>query len=109
MVKTAKIPSDKSSWGSFNQLREDTDNNSMNILKEILKSKYPAGSEGQKIQALYTTYTDWTKRNALGISPIKADLDKVDAIKDLKVSSNILIRQHLQVIIHSMDGELVLI
>ncbi|AQW98762.1 M13 family metallopeptidase [Elizabethkingia anophelis] len=83
-LKTAKIPSDKSSWGSFNQLREDTDNNSMNILKEILKSKYPAGSEGQKIQALYTTYTDWTKRNALGISPIKADLDKVDAIKDLK-------------------------
>lgn len=83
-LKTAKIPSDKSSWGSFNQLREDTDNNSMNILKEILKSKYPAGSEGQKIQALYTTYTDWTKRNALGITPIKADLDKVDAIKDLK-------------------------
>nr|WP_199162925.1 M13 family metallopeptidase [Elizabethkingia sp. ASV34] len=83
-LKTAKIPSDKSSWGSFNKLREDTDNNSMNILKEILKSKYPAGSEGQKIQALYTTYTDWTKRNALGISPIKADLDKVDAIKDLK-------------------------
>ena len=83
-LKTAKIPSDKSSWGSFNQLREDTDNNSMNILKEILKSKYPAGSEGQKIQALYTTYTDWNKRNALGISPIKADLDKVDAIKDLK-------------------------
>ncbi|MCT3832490.1 M13 family metallopeptidase [Elizabethkingia anophelis] len=83
-LKTAKIPSDKSSWGSFNQLREDTDNNSMNILKEILKSKYPAGSEGQKIQALYTTYTDWTKRNTLGISPIKADLDKVDAIKDLK-------------------------
>jgi len=83
-LKTAKIPSDKSSWGSFNQLREDTDNNSMNILKEILKSKYPVGSEGQKIQALYTTYTDWTKRNALGISPIKADLDKVDAIKDLK-------------------------
>ncbi|MDV3492033.1 endothelin-converting protein [Elizabethkingia anophelis] len=83
-LKTAKIPSDKSSWGSFNQLREDTDNNSMNILKAILKSKYPAGSEGQKIQALYTTYTDWTKRNALGISPIKADLDKVDAIKDLK-------------------------
>ncbi len=83
-LKTAKIPSDKSSWGSFNQLREDTDNSSMNILKEILKSKYPAGSEGQKIQALYTTYTDWTKRNALGISPIKADLDKVDAIKDLK-------------------------
>lgn len=83
-MKTAKIPSDKSTWGSFNQLREDTDNNAMNILKEILKSKYASGTEGQKIQALYTTYTDWNKRNALGISPIKSDLDKVDAIKNLK-------------------------
>lgn len=83
-MKTAKIPSDKSTWGSFNQLREDTDNNAMNILKEILKSKYAQGTEGQKIQALYTTYTDWNKRNALGISPIKSDLDKVDAIKNLK-------------------------
>ncbi|AQX13969.1 M13 family metallopeptidase [Elizabethkingia meningoseptica] len=83
-MKTAKIPSDKSTWGSFNQLREDTDNNAMNILKEILKSKYAPGTEGQKIQALYTTYTDWNKRNALGISPIKSDLDKVDAIKNLK-------------------------
>ncbi|MEH7889661.1 M13 family metallopeptidase [Elizabethkingia meningoseptica] len=83
-MKTAKIPSDKSTWGSFNQLREDTDNNAMNILKEILKSKYAPGTEGQKIQALYTTYTDWNKRNTLGISPIKSDLDKVDAIKNLK-------------------------
>ncbi|QCX54080.1 M13 family metallopeptidase [Elizabethkingia sp. JS20170427COW] len=83
-MKTASIPSDKSSWGSFNQLREDTDNNSMTILHEILKSKFPNGSEGQKIQALYSTYTDWAQRNELGISPIKTDLAKVDAIKNLQ-------------------------
>lgn len=108
-MKTAKIPSDKASWGSFNQLREDTDNNSMNILKEILKSKYPAGSEGQKIQALYTTYTDWTKRNALGISPIKGDLDKIDAIKDLKSFQQYIDQATLTGDNPFMDGELVLI
>lgn len=36
-MKTAKIPSDKPTWGSFNKLAEDTDNNSMTILNSLLK------------------------------------------------------------------------
>jgi putative endopeptidase len=34
-MKTAQIPSDKSTWGSFNKLAEDTDNNSMSILNSL--------------------------------------------------------------------------
>ncbi|MFC4686785.1 M13 family metallopeptidase [Epilithonimonas pallida] len=82
-MKTAKIPADKPSWGSFNQLRETTDNNSLGLLDNILKEKFAAGSEGQKIQALYETYMDMKKRNADGLNPIKADLAKIDAIKNL--------------------------
>ena len=82
-MKTAKIPSDKPSWGSFTQLRETTDNNSLGLLDNILKEKFANGSEGQKIQALYETYMDMSKRNADGLNPIKADLAKVDAIKNL--------------------------
>jgi putative endopeptidase len=48
-----------------------------------LKEKFAAGSEGQKIQALYETYMDMKKRNADGLNPIKADLAKIDAIKNL--------------------------
>ena len=80
-MKTAKIPADKSTWGSFNKLAEDTDNNSMTILNSLLKDEYPAGSEGKKIQDLYGTYMDMTKRNADGIAPIKNDLAKIDSIK----------------------------
>lgn len=82
-MKTAKIPADKPSWGSFNQLRETTDNNSLLLLDNILKEKFENGSEGQKIQALYETYMDMNKRNADGLNPIKADLAKIDAIKNL--------------------------
>ena len=82
-VKTAVIPSDKGSWGSFNELREKTDENSLAILKNILTEKYAKGSEGQKIQDLYATYIDWDKRNAEGIEPIKGDLAKIDAINNL--------------------------
>ena len=82
-MKTAKIPADKSTWGSFNKLGEDTDNNSMTILNNLLKEHFDAGSEGKKIQDLYASYMDMDKRNADGINPIKNDLAKIDAIKNI--------------------------
>lgn len=82
-MKTATIPADKSSWGSFNALREDVDNSSLEILNKILTDKFEAGSEGQKIQNLYGSYMDWDKRNADGINPIKSDLQKIDNIKSV--------------------------
>lgn len=82
-MKTAEIPADKSSWGSFNALREDVDNASLEILKEVINGQYTAGSEGQKIQSLYGTYMDWDKRNADGLNPIKNDLKKIDDVKSV--------------------------
>lgn len=35
-MKTTQIPADKSRWGSFDELREKTDENSLKILKNIL-------------------------------------------------------------------------
>ena len=90
-MKTAKIPADKSTWGSFNKLAEDTDNNSMTILNSLLNDKFAAGSEGKKIQDLYATYMDMSKRNADGIAPIKADLAKIDGIKSLSDLQNYLV------------------
>lgn len=82
-VKETQIPSDKASWGSFNALRENVDDASLDILNKILTEKYAEGSEGQKIQNLYASFMDVEKRNAAGISPIKSDLAKVDAIKNI--------------------------
>lgn len=82
-MKTAEIPADKSSWGSFNALREDVDEASLGILNKILTDNFAAGSEGQKIQNLYGTYMDWDKRNADGINPIKNDLQRIDNIKSI--------------------------
>ena len=82
-MKTAKIPSDKSSWGAFNELAEATDNQSLTILNNILKDSFSKGSEGQKIQDLYGTFMDMNKRNPDRIKPIQADLAKIDAIKNL--------------------------
>ena len=83
-MKDAVIPADKASWGSFNELREKTDEDCMKILNNLLKTKYEAGSEGEKIQNLYEAYMDMSKRNQEGLNPVKADLAKIDAIKNLK-------------------------
>jgi len=90
-MKTAKIPSDKPTWGSFNKLADDTDNNSMTILNSLLKDKFTDGTEGKKIQDLYAAYMNMQKRNADGIKPIQANLNKIDAIKNLQDLQNYLI------------------
>ncbi|MDF2553227.1 MAG: family peptidase [Chryseobacterium sp.] len=89
-MKTAKIPSDKPTWGSFNKLADDTDNNSMTILNSLLKDKFADGSEGKKIQDLYATYMNMQKRNADGIKPIQENISKIDAIKSLTDLQNYL-------------------
>ncbi|PWN68940.1 M13 family peptidase [Chryseobacterium phosphatilyticum] len=90
-VKTTQIPSDKANWGSFNALRENVDDASLDILNKILTESYSAGSEGQKIQNLYASFMDTAKRNAEGLAPIKGDLAKIDAIKNLSDLQNYLL------------------
>lgn len=92
-MKTAVIPADKASWGSFNELREKTDEASLSILNNILKENYGEGSEGRKIQKIYASYMDMDKRNADGINPIKGDLAKIDAIQNLNDLQNYFVER----------------
>ncbi len=82
-MKTAVIPSDKPTWGSFNQLAENTDVNSLKVLKESLNQQYAKGSDGQKIADLYRSYVDFDARNKLGLAPIQQRLKDIDAIQNL--------------------------
>ena len=82
-VKTAQIPADKSSWGSFNMLREKTDEDCLVLLEQLLKETYPQGSEGQKIKDLYESYLDWNRRNADGLAPLQKQFDQIDQIQSL--------------------------
>lgn len=83
-MKTVEIPSDKARWGSFDQLRENTDEASLKILKESLNTKFEKGTDGQKIADLYKSYVDFDTRNQLGITPIQQQLKDIDQVKNLK-------------------------
>lgn len=83
-MKTVEIPSDKARWGSFDQLRENTDEATLKILKESLNTKFEKGTDGQKIADLYKSYVDFDTRNKLGITPIQQQLKDIDQVKNLK-------------------------
>ena len=82
-MKTNKIPADKPSWGTFYMLREETDEQCLTILDNLLKEQYPAGSEGEKIQILYKNYMNMDARNKAGLTPLEPTLKKIQAIQNL--------------------------
>ncbi len=81
--KSNVLPSDKSRWGAFEELREVSLINLRAIIDEKKKEgNLPAGSEAQKIVDLYDSFMDEARRETLGASPLKADLARIDAMKD---------------------------
>lgn len=83
-MKTVQIPSDKARWGSFDELRENTDVAVLEILKTALNETHATGSDGQKIADLYKSYVDFEARNKIGLQPIRKQLADINAIKNLK-------------------------
>lgn len=82
-MKTTEIPSDRARWGSFDELREKTDEVSLGILKGLLGKNHPKGSDEQKIGDLYESYIDFDARNKTGTQPLGPYLQKIDNIKNL--------------------------
>lgn len=89
-MQNTEIPSDRARWGSFDELRENTDNVSLGILEGLLGKTYTKGSDEQKIGDLYESYIDFDARNKTGLKPIQPYLDKIDKIKNLTDLQNYL-------------------
>jgi putative endopeptidase len=80
-----EIPVDQTRWGSFNELRQKTDKDVLEILAEAAKNpKYKSNTDQGKAINLYKTIMDTVGRNKLGISPLKPYLAKINAIKNIK-------------------------
>ncbi|QGZ40545.1 putative metalloendopeptidase [Pseudoduganella flava] len=80
-LKTAEIPADKSSWGSFAKLRDDTLPQLRGIIEDLGKGKRLQGDE-QKIADLYASYMDEKKLDKLGAKPLAGELARIAALKD---------------------------
>jgi len=82
-LKTVEIPSDKSTWGAFHKLRDDTLPQLRAIIEGAAADKN-ASAETRKIGDFYASYMDEARLEQLGVTPLKAELGKIAAIKDKK-------------------------
>ena len=71
-----------SRFGTFDQLAENNREQLKGLIAEIASKQHEQGSIAQKIGDLYNLAMNTEKLNADGMNPIKADLDKLNAIKD---------------------------
>jgi putative endopeptidase len=79
------IPADRTRWGSFDELRKNTDKDVLDILNEASKNpKYNATTDQGKAISLYRSVMDTVARNKNGIKPLKPYLAKINAVKNVK-------------------------
>ncbi|QDO93404.1 M13 family metallopeptidase [Formosa sediminum] len=90
-LKNNAIPDDRTRWGSFDELRQKTDEDVLAILKaamsddkDLEKIDVLPGSDQEKAVFLYETIMDTVARNKAGIEPLKPILAKIDAIENVK-------------------------
>lgn len=79
-MKTAKIPADKSSYGAFDMLYDQSQKDVKAIIEEAAKGNNAEGSDEQKIGDYYASFMDRKGRDAKGIAPIQPELKAIDAI-----------------------------
>ncbi|MGE6352409.1 M13 family metallopeptidase [Flavobacterium sp. NPDC079362] len=79
-----QIPSDRTTWGSFNELIKKTDKDAMSVLKEASQNpKYKSDTDQGKAVNLFSTILDTVGRNKVGITPLQPYFKKIDAIKNI--------------------------
>ncbi|MFJ1471083.1 M13 family metallopeptidase [Massilia orientalis] len=81
-MKTVEIPADKSSWGSFAKLRDDTLPQLRGIIEKAAAGNPAKGTDAQRIGDYYASFMDEAKLEQLGITPLNGELAKIAALKD---------------------------
>ncbi|MWP84137.1 M13 family metallopeptidase [Glaesserella parasuis] len=96
-LDTAQIPSDRTSWGTLAELNELNEKRSVELLQAVISDPNFANDEkAQRLKALYQSYTDLTAREKLGLSPIQADLSRIERIKTFAELEQYLINETKQ-------------
>ena len=80
-LKTAQIPADRSSTGSFLDVFEITEKHTSDLIRNAGASDPAAGSNARKIADYYAAYMDTAAIDKAGLAPLKPELDAIDAIK----------------------------
>ncbi|WP_027670603.1 M13 family metallopeptidase [Rheinheimera baltica] len=76
-----EIPADKARWGSFDELRENAEQQVLAIVQQLADEQHSAGSDEQKIADLYQSFLDEERAEVLGLNPLRGELASIENIK----------------------------
>ncbi|MTI38076.1 M13 family metallopeptidase, partial [Fulvivirga lutimaris] len=83
-VDKTEIPGDQGRWGSFNELREQTNETVLNVLESAAKSdKYAAGTDQRKAADFYAIGMDSLLAERAGVQPLQPHLEQIASISDV--------------------------
>jgi endothelin-converting enzyme/putative endopeptidase len=81
-VAETELPADKSRWGTFHQLYDQSQKDVRALVEEVSAAEtVEPGSATQKIRDFYNAYMDSQTPNELGIEAIRKELDSIAAIE----------------------------
>ena len=95
-LKANPIPADQTTWGAFNELRENNRKTLREIMEEAMAAKAPKGSALQKVGDFYAAGMDTATIEKAGLTPLKPLLDRIAAIKDSKGLAAEIGRMHME-------------
>ncbi|MFC5908644.1 M13 family metallopeptidase [Streptacidiphilus monticola] len=81
-LDTAEIPADRASWGPFAELAERSEQRVREIIQDLAAEPIAHGENAQKIAALYSSFMDEETVEALGLEPVRPQLEAVAALGD---------------------------
>ncbi len=81
-IKSTQIPADRPRYGTFIELAEKSELALKDIIEEAAANKgRKPGSDTQKVGDLYLSFMDTARIEALGLEPVRADLQRVAALR----------------------------
>jgi putative endopeptidase len=83
-ILAAEIPPDRSTFGSFEILRDQAEADVRAIIEAAAAADAPDGSDEQRIGDLYASFMDEAAVEAAGVEPLRPLLDRVAAVEDVE-------------------------
>lgn len=83
-LKHTPIPADKSSYGSFEILSDESEANIREIITDAVGGDHAEGTDLQKIGDFFLSYMDEETIDQRGIEPLQEELRKIDALDSLE-------------------------
>src|SRR5690554_4565360 len=94
-LDSVDIPADRTRWGSFDELRKNTDEDVKTILEEAIQSgKYASNTDQGKAINLYKTIMDTITRNQKAVEPLKPFLAEINNVKNVSDLQELLTKMH---------------